>query len=163
MLDTPVSLENQANIDPWKDYRPRSPSASSQNKSETSPSLPTVVQEVRPSLGTTTEQRQQLQSATHPLDIQDILGTETLQGYIQTPVQMLDGLVVNQPQRFLPLVEEAKRLAEEITKEQQAQQWASIPHEQLLNQSFTKQLMCIQTLEALAPSTWLSNIYRKIF
>ena len=64
---------------------------------------------------------------------------------------MLDGLFVNQPQRFLPLEEEAKRLAEEITKEQQAQQWAGIPHKQLLNQSFTKQLTCIQILEALAP------------
>ena len=76
---------------------------------------------------------------------------ETLQGYTQTPVQTLDSLVVNQPQRFLPLAEEAKRFAEEIMKEQQAQQWASIPHEQLLSQSFTEQLMCIQTLGTLAP------------
>ena len=49
------------------------------------------------------------------------------------------------------LTEEAKRLAEEIRKEQQGQQWAGIPHKQLLNQSFTEQLTCIQTLEALAP------------
>ena len=107
--------------------------------------LPTVVQEVHPSLGTPSEQRQQLQSAIHPQDIQDILGMQTVQGYIKT----LDGLVINQPHRFLPLAEEAKRLAEEINKEQQAQQWASIPHEQLLNQSFTEQLTCIQTLETL--------------
>ena len=113
--------------------------------------MPAAVQEVLPSLGTTPDQRQQLQSAMHPQDIQDILGMEMLLGYIQTPVKMLDGLFVNQPQRFLPLVEEAKRLAEEIRKEQQAQQWPGIPHKQLLNQSFTEQLTCIQTLEALAP------------
>ena len=76
---------------------------------------------------------------------------ETLQGCVQTPVKTLHGLFVNQPQRFLPFMEEAKRLAEEIRKEQQAQQCACIPHEQLLNQSFTEQLTCIQTLVALAP------------
>ena len=30
-------------------------------------------------------------------------------------------------------MKEAKRIAEEITKEQQALQWAGIPHKQLLN------------------------------
>ena len=52
---------------------------------------------------------------------------------------------------FPPLDEEAKCLVEEIRKEQEAQQWARIQHEQLLNQSFTDQLNCIQTLETLAP------------
>ena len=68
------------------------------------------MQEVDPTLGITLDQRQQLQMATHPLDIQDMLGTETLQGYVQTPVQTLDGIVVNQPHRFLPLAKEAKGL-----------------------------------------------------
>ena len=63
----------------------------------------------------------------------------------------MDGLCVNQPRCFLSLTQEAKRLTEEIRKEQEAQQWAGIPHEQLLNQSFTKQLNCIQALETLAP------------
>ena len=63
----------------------------------------------------------------------------------------MDSLFVNQPRCFLPLAEETKRLAEEIRKEQEAQQWAGIPHKQLLNQSFTEQLPCIQTLETLAP------------
>ena len=103
---------HSVDLDPQKDYRPKSPSTSSQIKLEAPTSPPAVVQEVHPSLRTTTEQRQQLQSATNPLDIQDILGMETLEGYIQTPVQTLDGLVVNQPHRFLPLAEEAKRLAE---------------------------------------------------
>ena len=84
-------------------------------------------------------------------DIEDILGTEVLQGYVETPLKTLYGLYVNQPQCFLPLAEEAKRLAKEMRKEQEAQQWAGIPHEQLLNQSFTEQLNCIQTLETLDP------------
>ena len=92
------------------------------------------------------------------MDIQDILGTETLEGYVQTPVQTLDCLVVNQPHRFLPLAEEAKKLAEQITKDQQAQQWAGIPHEQLLNQSFTEQLTYIQTLETLPLLRTLNSI-----
>ena len=51
------------------------------------------------------------------------------EGYVQTLIQTLDGLSVNQPK---PLTEEAKRLAEKLPKEQ----WAGIPHEKLLNQSF---------------------------
>ena len=66
-------------------------------------------------------------------------------------MQTLDGIVVNQPKRFLPLVKEAKRLTEEIRIEKLNEQWAGIPHEQLLNQSFTDQLNSIQILEQLAP------------
>ena len=44
-----------------------------------------------------------------------------------------------------------KRLAEEICKEKQAEQWAGIPHEKLLNQSFLDQLNSLQILEQLAP------------
>ena len=73
------------------------------------------------------------------------------EGYVQTPIQTLDGLYVNQPKHFLPLAEEAKRLAEEIHKEKQAEQWAGIPHEKLLNQSFLDQLNSLQILEQLAP------------
>ena len=52
---------------------------------------------------------------------------------------------------FLPLVEEAQQLAEEIRKEKEAEQWKGIPHEQLFNQSFLDQLNSIQALETLAP------------
>ena len=79
------------------------------------------------------------------------MGTHIFQGYVETPVQMLGGIVVNQPKRFLPLAEEAKRLAEEIRIEKLNEQWAGILHEQLLNQSFTDQLNSIQILEQLAP------------
>ena len=77
----------------------------------------------------------------------DILGMAAYEGYVQT----LDGLYVNQPEHFLPLAEEAKRLAEKICKEKQAEQWAGIPHEKLLNQSFLDQLNSLQILEQLAP------------
>ena len=48
-------------------------------------------------------------------------------------------------------MEEAKRLAEELCKEKQAEQWAGILHEKLLNQSFLDQLNSLQILEQLAP------------
>ena len=51
----------------------------------------------------------------------------------------------------MPLAKEAKRLAEEIHKEKQAEQWAGIPHEKLLNQSFLDKLNSLQILEQLAP------------
>ena len=52
---------------------------------------------------------------------------------------------------FLPLAKEAKRIAEEIRIEKINEQWAGIPREQLLNQSFNDQLNSIQILEQLAP------------
>ena len=52
---------------------------------------------------------------------------------------------------FLPLAKEAKRIAEEIRIKKINEQWAGIPQEQLLNQSFNDQLNSIQILEQLAP------------
>ena len=86
-----------------------------------------------------------------PDDILDILGTRVYQGYVETPLQTLDCIIVNQPKWFLPLAEEAKRIAEEIRIEKINEQWAGIPHEQLLNQSFNDQLNSIKILEQLAP------------
>ena len=57
----------------------------------------------------------------------------------------------NQPKRFLPLAQEAKKIAEEIRIKKINEQWAGIPQEQLLNQSFNDQLNSIQILEQLAP------------
>ena len=81
----------------------------------------------------------------------DILGTAAYKGYIQTPIQTLSGIYVNQLKCFLPLAMKAKHLAEEIHKEKQAKQWAGIPHEKLLNQSFLDQINSLQILEQLAP------------
>ena len=58
---------------------------------------------------------------------------------------------MQQPKRFLHLAEEAKRLVEEIRIEKLNEQWAGIPHEKLLNQSFCDQLNSLQILEHLAP------------
>ena len=74
----------------------------------------TPVRQVSPLLGTTYSENLQLQNRNSPEDISDVLGTNVFQGYVKTPLQTLDGIVVNQPKRFLLLAEEAKCLAEEI-------------------------------------------------
>ena len=49
------------------------------------------------------------------------------------------------------MAQEAKKLAKKIKAEQEASQWSGIPVEQLLNNSFTKHLNCIQSLQQIAP------------
>ena len=93
----------------------------------------------------------QLQDRNQPEDIADVLGTTAFKGYINTSLQTLDGILVQQPKRFLPLAEEAKHLVEEICIEKLNKQWAGIPHEKLLNQSFWDQLNSLQILEQLTP------------
>ena len=66
---------------------------------------------------------------------------------------MLDGLYVMQPKRFLPLAQEAKKLAKELHKEEIASQWAGLPLEKLLQESFLEQLDALQALDQLAPLT----------
>ena len=56
---------------------------------------------------------------------------------------------MNQPSNFLPLAQEAKKLAKKIKAEEEALQWSEIPVEQLLNNSFTEQLNCIQSLQQI--------------
>ena len=111
----------------------------------------TPVSQVTLLLGTTPSKNNQIQHRNTPDDISDILGKRVYQGYVETPLQTLDSIIVNQPKWFLPLAEEAKRIAEEIRIEKINKQWAGIPHEQLLNQSFTDQLNLIQILEQLTP------------
>ena len=82
----------------------------------------TPVHPVEPVLGTTPLENHRLQDRNWPQDITDILGMKAYEGYVETLIQTLDGLYVNQPKYFLPLVEEAKRLAEELHKEKQAEQ-----------------------------------------
>ena len=111
----------------------------------------TPVSQVQLLLGTTHRENLQLWNRNQPEDISDVLGTTAFEGYVNTPLQTLDGIVVQQPKRFLPLAEEAKRLVEEIHIEKLNEQWAGIPHEKLLNQSFWDQLNSLQILEHLAP------------
>ena len=84
----------------------------------------TPVHPVEPVLGTTPLEDCWLQNRNQPQDIRDILGMTAFDGYVRTPIQTLDSLYVNQPKHFLPLAEETKRLAEELRKEKQAEQWA---------------------------------------
>ena len=111
----------------------------------------TLVSQVTPLLGITPHENTQLQSRNTPEDIADILGTRAFQRYVDTPLQTLDGIIVNQPEHFLPLAKEAKRIAKEIRIDKINEQWAGIPREQLLNQSFNDQLNSIQILKQLAP------------
>ena len=83
--------------------------------------------------------------------LEQLLRLESCKEYIQMPIQTLDGIHVHQPHQFLPLAKEAKKLAEALKKEQDASQWAGIPHKKLLQESFVEQLNSLQTLEQLVP------------
>ena len=122
-----------------------------ESTADTIPEGETLISQVTPLLGTTPNENSQIQHRNTPEDILDILGTRVYQGYVETPLQTLDGIIVNQPKWFLPLTEEAKHIAKEIRIEKINEQWAGIPHKQLLNQSFTDQLNSIQILEQLTP------------
>ena len=122
-----------------------------ESTADTIPEDETLVSQVMPLLGTTPSENTQIQHRNTPEDISDILGTRVYQRYVDTPLQTLHGIIVNQPKQFLPLTEEAKRIAKEIRIEKINEQWTGIPREQLLNQSFNDQLNLIQILEQLAP------------
>ena len=68
----------------------------------------TLISQVMPLLGATPSENNQIQHRNMPDNISDMLGTRVYQGYVETPLQTLDGIIVNQPKRFLPLAEEAK-------------------------------------------------------
>ena len=111
---------------------------------------PAPIQPVELVIGlTTVEQCQREEDPNLTLD--ELLGLSSCEDHISTPLQTLDGLYVNQSSQFLPLAQEAKKLAKKIKAEEEALQWSGIPVEQLLNNSFTKQLNCIQSLQQIAP------------
>ena len=87
----------------------------------------TLISQVMPLLGITPSENTQLQNRNTPEDIADILATRAFQRYVDTPLQTLDGIIINQPKCFLPLTKEAKRIAEEIRIEKINEQWAGIP------------------------------------
>ena len=74
----------------------------------------TLVSQVTVLLGTIPSENTQIHHRNTPEDISDILGTRVYKRYVDTPLQTLDGIIINQPKRFLPLAEENKRIAEEI-------------------------------------------------
>ena len=85
------------------------------------------------------------------LTISQLLKIEPCKDYTETPFQTLDSLYVTQLKRFLPLAQEAKKLAEELHKEEIASQWAGLPPKKLLQESFVQQLDALQALDQLAP------------
>ena len=87
----------------------------------------TLVSQVTPLLGITPHESTQLQSMNTQEDVEEIFGTRAFQRYVDTLIQTLDGIVVNQPKHFLPLAQEARKIAEEIRIEKINEQWAGIP------------------------------------
>ena len=59
----------------------------------------TLVSQVTSLLGTTPSENTQIQHRNMPEGISDILGTRVYQRYMDTPLQTLDGIIVNQPTR----------------------------------------------------------------
>ena len=96
------------------------------------------------------------------LTIPQLLEIEPCKDYTETPLQMLDSLYVMQPKRFLPLTQEAKKLVEELHKEEIASQWAGLPPKKLLQESFLEQLDALQALDQLAPIQLRKNTYQVI-
>ena len=69
----------------------------SESTADTTPEGDTPVSQVTPLLGTTPSENSQIQHRNMPEDNLDILGTRVYQGYIKTPLQTLDSIIVNQP------------------------------------------------------------------
>ena len=81
------------------------------------------------------------------LTVSQLLEIESCKDYVKTPLQTLDGINVTQSKGFLPLAQEVKKLAEEFWKEEIASQWAGLPPEKLLQESFIEQLNALQSLD----------------
>ena len=109
-------------------------------------------QTVQPILGFTLAEIRHTQNEP-TLMVPQLLEIKSCKDYAKTPLQTLDGLYVTQPKRFLPLAQEAKKLAEEFQKEEITSQWAGLSPEKLLQESFIEQLNALQSLDQLAPLT----------
>ena len=69
------------------------------------------------------------------------------------PIENTRWLIHNTPKQFLLLAQEAQKLAKELCKEEITSQWAGLPPEKLLQESFLEQLDALQALDQLAPLT----------
>ena len=107
------------------------------------------IQPVEPVVGLTPEE-QHKKEEDPDLTLIELLGLTPCEAHITTPLQTLDGIYANQPSRFLPFVQEAKKLAKKLKEEEEASQWSEIPIKKLLNESFTEQLNYIQALQQIA-------------
>ena len=97
-----TSLTSQEILAPQQDrtseeseiVTPQEPSTSTTEQRSISE---TPIYQVKPVLGMTPVENWQLQDRNQPQDVTDILGTAAFEGYIQTPIQTLSGIYVNQP------------------------------------------------------------------
>ena len=114
--------------------------------------LSSCTQPVQPVLGFTLADVRRAKS--NPiLTVSQLLEIEPCREYTEIPLKMLDGLYVTQPKRFLPLMQDAKKLVEELHRAEIASQWAGLPPEKLLQESFLELLDTLQALDQLAPLT----------
>ena len=112
----------------------------------------THTQSIQPALGfTLAEVRHAEDNPT--LTVPQLLEIEPCQEYTDTPLKTLDGLYITQPKQFLPLAQEAQKLAKELCKKEITSQWAVLPPEKLLQESFLEQLDTLQALDQLASLT----------
>ena len=109
-------------------------------------------QSVQPTLGFTPAKVRCIEN-NPTLTVPQLLEIKPCREYTETPLKTLDGLCVTQPKRFLPLAQEAQKLAKELRKEEIASQWAGLLPEKLLQESFLEQLDALQALDQLAPLT----------
>ena len=107
------------------------------------------IQLVEPVVGLTPKE-QQKKEEDPDLTLIELLGLTPCKGHITTPLQTLDGLYVNQLSRFLPLAQEAQKLAKKLKEEEEASDWSGISIEKLLNELFIEQLNYIQALQQIA-------------
>ena len=81
-----------------------------------------LIQPVEPVVGLTPEEQHKKEDPDLTLD--ELLGLTSCEEHITTPPQTLDGLYVNQPSRFLPLAQEAKKLARKLKEKEEASKWS---------------------------------------
>ena len=72
-------------------------------------------QSVKPALGFTLAEVRRAES-NPTLTVPQLLEIEPCREYTETPLKMLDSLYVMQPKRFLPLVQEAKKLPKSFAR-----------------------------------------------
>ena len=101
----PAPQQDRAAEEPGIEISPE-PSTSIEDKHSDSE---TPICQVQPVLGITPTKNLQLRDRNQLEDIADILGTTAFKVYINTPIQTLNSILVQQPKQFLPLAKEAKR------------------------------------------------------
>ena len=93
------------------------PTCTSNEHSSTENTMSSCTQSVQPALGFTPAEVCRAES-NPTLTVPQLLEIEPCREYTETPLKTLDGLYVTQPKRFLPLAQEAKKLAKELHKEE---------------------------------------------